>query len=98
MLKLTKIDLFRIWTLSSFERGLLLNQERGMKEAYKGVGLNINSKVHWTDHLAPICVARGIPLLMVDEKHAEEAQASYPGLQVLLWDWKDLNLQSLIEN
>ncbi len=67
-------------------------------EKYKGIGLNINNKVHWTDHLAPICVAMDVPLLMVDEKHAEETQALYPGLQVLIWDWKELSLQSLVEN
>jgi hypothetical protein len=65
---------------------------------YKGVGLNFNTNIHWTDHLAPICVIMGIPLLLTDEQHAKEAQSLYPGLQVLLVDWQTVTLQYLVEH
>lgn len=69
-----------------------------MESELKGVGLNIHTLIHWTDHLAPICVAMGIPLLLTDEKHAHEAQSLYPALQVLLIDLADVGLQYLVQN
>lgn len=68
-----------------------------MEQKYKGVGLNFNTNIHWTDHLAPLCVIMGIPLLLSNEQHAQEAQFLYPGLEVLLVDWQDINLHYLIE-
>lgn len=64
----------------------------------KGVGLNPNTYIHLTDHLAPICVIMGIPLLLTDEKHAEEASNLYPGLQTLLVGWEEVTPKYLIEN
>lgn len=68
-----------------------------MAQEFKGVGLNFNTNIHWTDHLAPLCVIMGIPLLLTDEHHAQEAQLLYPGLNVLLMDWQAINLSYLIQ-
>jgi teichoic acid glycerol-phosphate primase len=68
-----------------------------MQQEPKGVGLNINTNIHWTDHLAPICVLMGIPLLLTSEQHAQESQLIYPNLEILLVNWQDINLQYLIE-
>jgi CDP-glycerol glycerophosphotransferase (TagB/SpsB family) len=69
-----------------------------MEQGHQGVGLNIHTQIHWTDHLAPICVAMGIPLLLTNEQHAQEAQALYPELQILLVDLQEITLQYLVEN
>ncbi len=69
-----------------------------MEKELKGIGLNIHTQTHWTDHLAPICVAMGIPLLLTNDKHALEAQHFYPDLQVLLVDLQDVNLEYLVKN
>ncbi|KIC70882.1 CDP-glycerol glycerophosphotransferase family protein [Candidatus Protochlamydia amoebophila] len=62
------------------------------------VGLNPNSYVHLTEHLAPLCVAMGMPLLLTDEKHAINSQKLYPQLKILLHDWEDVTPRYLIEN
>lgn len=64
----------------------------------KGVGLNPNTFIHLTEHLAPLCVAMDMPLLLTDEKHAEQAQKFYPKIQILLLNWEEVTPQYLIEN
>ena len=67
-------------------------------EQKKGVGLNVNNQIHYNDHLAPICLVMGIPLLMTDEERAHEAQRLYPEVQITLADWRDITPKYLIEN
>jgi teichoic acid glycerol-phosphate primase len=69
-----------------------------MGQENKGVGLNPNTYIHLTEHLAPICAIMGIPLLLTDEKHAKQAQEFYPTLQVLLMNWLDVTPEYLMEN
>ncbi|WP_068471324.1 CDP-glycerol glycerophosphotransferase family protein [Candidatus Protochlamydia phocaeensis] len=64
----------------------------------KGIGLNPNTYIHLTEHLAPICVAMDIPLLLTDERHDEEARRLYPGLKTLLINWEDVTPHYLIEH
>jgi CDP-glycerol glycerophosphotransferase (TagB/SpsB family) len=70
-----------------------------MDNAPKGVGLNPNTYyVHLTDHLAPLCIILGIPLLLTDKDRARQAEKYYPGLQTLLVDWQTITPQFLFEN
>jgi hypothetical protein len=62
------------------------------------IGLNPNTYPHLTEHLAPLCVCLEMPLLLTDEKHAEEAERLYPQLNILLKEWQDITPQFLIEN
>lgn len=64
----------------------------------KGVGLNPNTYIHLTDHLAPICVIMGIPLLLTNEEHCEEVKKLYPQLQTLLINWEELTPRYLIDH
>lgn len=64
----------------------------------KGVGLNPNSHVHLTEHLAHICVIMGIPLLLTNEDFAIEVKRLYPGLETLLVEWDKVNPEYLIQN
>ncbi len=65
---------------------------------YETVALNPNSFIHLTEHLAPICVIMGMPLLLTDENHEKMAKKYYPGLQTLLLNWQEVTPQYLIEN
>jgi hypothetical protein len=67
-------------------------------ESKNCVGLNPNSYVHLTEHLAPLCVAMDMPLLLTDEKHAADSQRFYPNLKILLQDWEEVTPPYLIKN
>lgn len=64
----------------------------------KGVGLNPNTYIHLTDHLAPLCVIMDMPLLLTDEKHCDQVQAWYPGIKTLLVNWSDVTPDYLISH
>lgn len=67
-------------------------------EELKGVGLNPNTHIHLTDHLAPLCVLLDIPLLLTDEKHEADVHSLYPGIKTILAEWEEINPHYLIEN
>jgi hypothetical protein len=69
-----------------------------MQKEKKAIALNPNGLIHFTDHLAPLCIAMGIPLLLTEEIYAQEAQYFYPGLDVLIVDCQDFSYSFLIEN
>lgn len=64
----------------------------------KGVGLNVNTYIHLTDHLAPICFVMDIPLLLTDEKHCLEVNQLYPEVKTLLANWEEITPQYLISH
>jgi CDP-glycerol glycerophosphotransferase (TagB/SpsB family) len=64
----------------------------------KGVGLNPNTHIHLTDHLAPLCTIMEMPLLLTDEKHGEQVQQLYPEIEILLINWEDFTPQYLISH
>lgn len=64
----------------------------------KGVALNPNTCLQFTDHLAPICVIMDIPLLVTDELYNQQVQQYYPELKTLLMEWLKFTPQYLIEN
>ena len=64
----------------------------------KAVGLNPNTYIALTDHLAPLCVLLDIPLLLTDEKHCSVVQQLYPGIKTLLIEWGDFTPDYLINN
>lgn len=64
----------------------------------KGVGLNPSSQIHYTDHLAPICILMGIPLLFIDELDYSLGQKYYPGLQAQKIAYEELTPEYLIKN
>lgn len=68
------------------------------KEQIRGVGLNPNTYIHLTEHLAPLCTIMDMPLLLTDEQHNQQALDLYPGLKTLLIDWEDVTPQYLYEN
>lgn len=64
----------------------------------KGVGLNPLSQIHYTDHLAVICVIMDIPLLFLDEADYTLGQKCYPGLLASLQAYNQFNPEFLIAN
>lgn len=63
----------------------------------KGVGINPAGLPHYVDHLAPVCVMMGIPLIFVDEL-AEAGRRYYPELQLIEVNYQDLTPEYLISN
>ena len=62
----------------------------------KGVGLNPQSQIHYTDHLAPLCILMDIPLLFIDALDYELGQKYYPGLKALKQEYEAFNPEFLI--
>ncbi|MBA3815848.1 MAG: CDP-glycerol glycerophosphotransferase family protein [Parachlamydiaceae bacterium] len=64
----------------------------------KGVGLNPLSQIHYTDHLAVVCIIMGIPLLFLDEADYALGLKCYPELQADLQAYNQFNPEFLITN
>lgn len=64
----------------------------------KGVGINPQSQIHYTDHLAVVCILMDIPLLFIDEQDYAFGQKYYPGLQALKIDFQEMQPEYLAEN
>jgi hypothetical protein len=64
----------------------------------KAVGVNPQSQVHFVDHLAPICVLMGVPLLFTDERERQYAAAHYPGLDAQFIPYELLTREHLIKH
>lgn len=69
-----------------------------MEQEKKCVGLNVSSQIHYNDHLAPICIVMGIPLMLTDENMAQEVRRLYPGIDVLEEDWLSISPQYVFEH
>lgn len=68
-----------------------------MKKEKKCVGLNVSNTVQYIDHLAPICFIMKMPLLLTDERIAQEVRRMYPGVEVLLEDWLTISPEYLFD-
>ena len=66
--------------------------------AKKGVGLNPISQIHYTDHLAVICVIMDIPLLFLEPQDLAVGQKYYPGLHCIFEEFQNFNPEYLIQN
>lgn len=64
----------------------------------KGVGLNPLAQIHYTDHLAVVCILMGIPLLFIDEHDYALGSKYYPGLNACLQEYQEFNPEWLIQN
>lgn len=64
----------------------------------KGVGLNPASQIHYTDHLAVVCIIMDIPLLFLEEADYQMGMKYYPGLKAQLEEYQNVNPEYLIEN
>jgi len=64
----------------------------------KGVGLNPASQIHYTDHLAVVCVMMGMPLLFLEEADYELAKKFYPKLNAQMAEFNEFNPENLIAN
>lgn len=64
----------------------------------KGVGLNPQAQIHYTDHLAVICIIMGIPLLFIDELDYSLGKKYYPGLDAIKIDYDAFSPEFLIAN
>ncbi len=64
----------------------------------RGIGLNPSSQIHYTDHLAPVCILMDIPLLFIDELDFTLGQKYYPGLQALKQEYEEFNPEYLISH
>lgn len=64
----------------------------------KGIGVNPQSQIHYTDHLAVVCILMDIPLLFIDEQDYTCGQRYYPGLQTIKIEFQDLQPEYLAEN
>lgn len=62
----------------------------------KGVGINPYGQIHYIDHLAPICVMMGIPLLFLDSQDYALGKKYYPDLQAQLEEYQELTPEYLI--
>ncbi|MEM1282344.1 MAG: CDP-glycerol glycerophosphotransferase family protein [Chlamydiota bacterium] len=62
------------------------------------VALNYASHKHYNDHLAPISVVMGIPLVVVETEDYEVCKNYYPDLIVEMTEYHDFNPQYLIEH
>lgn len=62
----------------------------------KAVGLNPASQIHYTDHLAVVCVLMDIPLLFLEESDYELGIKYYPGLKAELEEYQNVNPEYLI--
>lgn len=62
------------------------------------LGLNPSSQIHYTDHLAVICIIMGIPLLFLDELDYELGMKYYPGLEAFKQEYAGFNPEYLIKN
>lgn len=64
----------------------------------KGVGLNPASQIHYTDHLAVICILMDIPLLFLEDPDYQMGMKYYPGLRAELESYQNVNPEYLISN
>lgn len=64
----------------------------------KGVGLNPASQIHYTDHLAVVCIIMDIPLMFLEKSDYEMGVKYYPGLKAILEEYSHVNPQYLIEH
>ncbi len=64
----------------------------------KGVAINYASHIHYNDHLAPISVIMGIPLMVVEEKDFDACKKYYPSVDIQLIDYQDFNPEYLISH
>lgn len=64
----------------------------------KGLGVNPKSQIHYTDHLAVVCIIMGIPLLFIDEADYGFGQKYYPGLEAIKISYDEFQPEYLIKN
>ena len=64
----------------------------------KGIGLNPQSQIHYTDHLAVVCILMDIPLLFIDEQDYALGKKYYPGLKTDKIDYQEMQPEYLISN
>lgn len=64
----------------------------------KGVGLNPASQIHYTDHLAVVCIIMGIPLLFLEEPDYRIGVKYYPGLTARLEEYSNVTPEYLIQH
>lgn len=62
----------------------------------KAVGINPQSQIHYTDHLAVICIIMQIPLLFIDEQDYKLGLKYYPGLEAQWAEYQELTPEYLI--
>lgn len=63
-----------------------------------GVGLNPASQIHYTDHLAVVCIIMDIPLLFLEEPDYRMGLKYYPGLKAQLESYQNVNPEYLISH
>ena len=64
----------------------------------KGIGLNPASQIHYTDHLAVVCILMDIPLLFLEEPDYNLGLKYYPGLKAQLEPYQNVNPEYLISH
>ena len=62
----------------------------------RGVGLNQQAQTHYTDHVAPMCVIMGIPMIFIDEHNYALGSKYYPGLDAQFIPYEKLTREYLI--
>lgn len=62
----------------------------------KAVGINPSSQIHYTDHLAVVCVIMDIPLLFIDEQDYKLGTKYYPQLKAKWTEYQELTPEYLI--
>lgn len=67
-----------------------------MPQEKAAIGVNPQSQIHYTDHLAVICTILDCPLLFIDELDYELGSKYYPGLKTLKVDYHEFDPEYLI--
>lgn len=62
------------------------------------IGVNPQSQIHYTDHLAAVCAIMNCPLLFIDELDYELGQKFYPGLKTVKVEYHEFSPEFLIAN
>lgn len=57
----------------------------------KAVALQTDLKSHHIDHMGPLAIAKGFPILFVDKKEYSIAKKYYPGLDARLVSWENVH-------
>lgn len=61
-------------------------------------GINPQSQIHYTDHLAVVCILMDIPLIFIDPTDYQLGTRYYPGLKTELLPYQELSPEYLIAN
>lgn len=82
--------------IESNSKKIKFNQMKTTALEKKGVGINLQSQIHYTEHLAVVCILMDIPLLFIDAHDYNLGTRYYPGLKAELLNFQEFSPEYLI--